>query len=171
MRIVKKIIFIILKILRSMSFFFIGLFAAGVVAILFVIIYVSTPSNVEIPYLIGENSTVAVKSLKELKLIPDIAGTGNVVLYTEPSAGTIVKQGHHVILQMRNIDPQKIPDLLKLPLETAEDFLKEMGIKYEIRRMRTTRVYENGIIISMIPTPGKEITSETVILNVGIYGE
>ncbi|MDN5342926.1 MAG: eukaryotic-like serine/threonine-protein kinase [Oceanotoga sp.] len=157
------------KVISSFLLFFLGLFTAGVLSLLILIFFVNTSKYVEIPYLTGENKDVAIKSLEEKGLIPNIVGNGNTVLYTEPGHDVKVKTGHHVIVQMRNIEKQKVPDLLNIPLEVAEQFLTEFNIKYDIQKISTYQKDKNGLIVNVSPSPGNEILNDTIILSVGVY--
>lgn len=158
------------KIVKNIFFLFLGLITAAIFAFFFLSIFVNSSSVVEIPYLVGEDKNVALASLKELNLIPNLIGNGDKVLYTDPSAGTKVKEGHHVIVQLRNLEPMKVPDLIGLPLQVGEQFLLEYKIVYEIRYVITYSPQENDVVLDMFPKPGKTYSEEKLILYVGKYG-
>lgn len=158
-----------LKILKSIFFFLSGCFVAVVAAFLFMTVWVNSAKVVEVPYIIGESEDIAVKALKEKHLQPNIEGTGNKVLYTEPGPGSKVKEGHHVIVQLRNIEKQKVPDLIGIPGEVAEQFLIEYKIPYTIQKIKTYQKGNNGIVISTEPEPGRSYGENKVKINIGIY--
>lgn len=170
-KIIYKIFNRILTIFKNLSFFLFGIFTAAVMCFLFLIIYVNSAKNVEVPYLIGENINVAFNALKEKNLIPNIVGTGDKVLYTDPKPGSIIKHGQHVIVQLIDLEKQEVPDLLNIPIEIGELFLQEFGINYQVRRNRTTDMNKNGLILSINPIPGSKINDNVIIINVGVYGE
>lgn len=159
----------IVKTFKSFGFFLFGVLSAGLFFYFFMLIYVNSSDIVEVPYLINNDMKTAKASLEEKGLIPDFIGNGDKVIYTEPDAGVKVKEGHHVIVQMRNLESQKSPDLIGLPTEIAEQFLIEYGLNYEINKIKTYDINKNGIIISIIPSPGKELNSNSIVLNVGLY--
>lgn len=158
------------KIIKNIFLLFLGLVTAGIFAFLFLSAFANSSRIVEIPYLIGEDKNVAVASLKELNLIPNLIGTGNKVLYTDPSAGTKVKEGHHVIVQLREPETMKVPDLIGVPVQVSEQFLSEYKITYEKRYVVTYSVQENEVVLDMFPEPGKNYSGEKLILYVGKYG-
>jgi len=157
------------KFFKSLGFFIFGIISAGLLFYFFMLAYTNSSKIVEVPYLINNDIETANAALEEKGLIPDFIGNGDTVIYTEPDAGVKVKKGHHVIVQMRNLEKQKSPNLIGLPFEVAEQFLIEYGLKYEMNKIRTYDVDKNGIVISITPTPGKELSSNKIVLNVGLY--
>lgn len=159
----------LIKSLKSLVFFIFGIVSAGILFYFFMLSYTNSSKLVEVPYLINSDLNTAKAALEEKGLIPDFIGNGDKVIYTEPDAGVKVKEGHHVIVQMRNLEKQKSPDLVGLPSEVAEQFLIEYGLKYEIKKIKTYDIEKNGIVINIIPAPGKELDSDSIVLNVGLY--
>lgn len=155
--------------IKSLIFFLLGIVCAGIFAFFFMTAFVNVSKIVEVPYLVGENKNIALNSLKELNLIPNLIGSGDTVLYTDPPAGTKVKQGHHVIVQLRDIDSLVIPDLIGIPTEVAKQFLEGYNISYEIRNRLTNNPEQHGIILEISPSAGKEYFGEKVILYNGKY--
>ncbi|MDK2945410.1 PASTA domain-containing protein [Geotoga petraea] len=159
----------ITKFFKSLGLFIFGVISAGLLFYFFMISFVNSSKTVEVPYLINSDIETAKAALEEKGLIPDFIGNGDKVIYTEPDAGVKVKEGHHVIVQMRNLENQKSPDLIGLPTEIAEQFLMEYGLTYEINKIKTYDINKNGIVISVVPAPGKRINSNSIVLNVGLY--
>jgi serine/threonine-protein kinase len=159
----------IAKFFKSLGFFIFGVISAGLLFYFFMLTFVNSSEIVEVPYLINNDIETAKAALEEKGLIPDFIGNGNKVIYTEPDAGVRVKEGHHVIVQMRNLENQKSPDLIGLPAEVAEQFLIEYGLNYEINKIKNFDIEKNDIVINIIPAPGKELNSNSIVLNVGLY--
>jgi serine/threonine-protein kinase len=146
-----------------------GLFAAGILSILIMMVYTSSAKKVEVPYLIGETKNVGIQALKEKGLIPVVDGTGDIVLYTDPKAGVKVKAGHHVLIQLRSIDIQKVPDLIGVPLEVADQFLVQYKIAYTVQKIRTSDSTKHGIVLEMSPAVGEELNKNAIKLIIGVY--
>ncbi|POZ87777.1 MULTISPECIES: PASTA domain-containing protein [Petrotoga] len=157
------------KIIKNLIFFVLGILSSGIFAFFFMTVFANSSNTVEVPYLIGEDKKVAVASLEELKLIPNVVGNGEKVLYTDPEPGTKVKEGHHVIVQMREMNTLKIPDLIGIPSGVARQFLSEYNIAFEIRSQLTYKSEENDVVLNMSPTPGNNYSGEKVILYIGEY--
>lgn len=157
------------KTIKNLIFFILGIISSGIFAYFFMTAFVNSSDIVEVPYLIGEDKEVAISSLKELNLIPTVVGNGETVLYTDPQPGIKVKEGHHVIVQLRDIDSLKIPDLLGIPSGVAEQFLKQYGINYEVRNQLTNKPEENDIVLSISPKPGSTYRGERVLIFIGKY--
>jgi len=164
-----KIMVKIRKLIKNLIFFILGIVASGISAFFFMTVFANSSNTVEIPYLIGEDKKVAISSLEELNLIPNVVGNGEKVLYTDPEPGTKVKEGHHVIVQLREMNTLKIPDLIGIPSGVAKQFLSEYNIAFEIRNQLTYKPEENDVVLNMSPTPGNNYSGERVILYVGEY--
>ncbi|WP_159429494.1 PASTA domain-containing protein [Marinitoga hydrogenitolerans] len=130
--------------------------------LLIVFIFVNSSSYVSIPELKGENKDIAIKALKEIGLIPIIQGIGEKVLYTEPSAGIQVKKGRHVFVQLGNVESLKVPDLIGIPLQVAEQFIVSYGLNYKIKKIYTPET-EIETVIDMDPKPGTIINKGDLI--------
>ncbi|HOO76148.1 MAG TPA: PASTA domain-containing protein [Tepiditoga sp.] len=162
----------ILKFLRIILFFLFGIFSALALGYLFMVYFVNSSSVIKMPYLIGESKEIAVSSLKELNLIPVIEGSGDTVLYTDPVSGIAIKEGHHVLLQLRTIDQRKVPDLTDIPLESAEQFLKEYDISYTIQQLKTYDKSKDGLVIDISPKPNTQMLDNINLkIYVGVYEE
>jgi len=157
------------NLIKNLIFFILGIVASGIFSFFFMTVFVNSSNTVEIPYLIGEDKKVAVSSLEELNLIPNVVGNGEKVLYTDPEPGTKVKEGHHVIVQLREMNTLKIPDLIGIPSGVAKQFLNEYNITFEIRNQLTYNPEENDVVLNMSPKPGTTYSSEKVILYIGEY--
>ncbi|GAB6189503.1 hypothetical protein JCM30566_12430 [Marinitoga arctica] len=134
--------------------------------LLFIFIFVNSSSYVSIPELKGETKDTAINALKELGLIPLIEGIGEKVLYTEPAAGTKVKKGRHVFIQLGKIEPLKVPDLIGVPLEIAEQFLSSYELNYKIEKIYSQNK-DIETVFEMNPKPGTPVKKgDTILLKI-----
>ncbi|WP_165974055.1 PASTA domain-containing protein [Marinitoga lauensis] len=154
---------IIKKLTYNMIMFVLGAISGGLILLLFIFIFVNSSAYVTIPEVKGESKDTAIKALKEIGLIPLIQGVGNKVLYTEPSAGKRVKKGRHIFVQLGKIEPLKVPDLIGVPLQVAEQFLTSYSLNYKI-----IKIYNSDekieTVIDMDPKPGTIVNKNDTIL-------
>lgn len=154
------------KFFHNLTMFILGAITGGLILLLFVFIFVNTFSYITIPELKGETKETAIKALKELDLIPITEGLGDKVLYTEPIAGTKVKKGRHVFIQLGKIEPLKVPDLIGVPLEVAEQFLTSYELTYKIEKIYSSK-YDIETVLEMNPKPGTSINKgDTILLKI-----
>ncbi|KAF2956438.1 PASTA domain-containing protein [Marinitoga sp. 38H-ov] len=154
------------SILYNIILFIIGAITGGLILLLFIFIFVNSSSYVTIPDIKGEDKDTAIKSLKEIGLIPLTKGIGDKVLYTDPNVGERVKKGRHVFIQLGKIDQLTVPDLIGVPLEIAEQFLTSYNLKYKIIKIYFPNE-EIETIIDMEPQPNTPINEgDTILLKV-----
>lgn len=154
------------NIIYNTFLFILGAVTGGLILLLFIFIFVNSSSFVTIPDVTGESKDTAIKSLKEIGLIPITRGIGDKVLYTDPKFGEKVKKGRHVFIQLGKIDQLSVPDLIGVPLEIAEQFLVSYNLKYKI-----IKIYfpdeEIETVIDMEPKPNSPVNEgDTILLKV-----
>lgn len=159
----KNISFIIKKIIKNLSLFILGAITGGLILLLFIFIFVNSYSYVIVPKVDGENKDTAINALKEIGLVPLVKGTGNIVLYTEPSAGKRVKKGRHIFVQLGNIETLKVPDLIGSPLSVAEQFLNSYNLNYKIIKIYNSNE-KIDTVIDMNPSPGTPVNEGDIII-------
>ncbi|WGS64261.1 PASTA domain-containing protein [Marinitoga aeolica] len=155
------------KIMKKLTYntimFILGAISGGLILLLSVFVFVNSSSYVIVPEVKGESKDTAIKALKEIGLIPLIQGIGNKVLYTEPSAGERVKKGRHIFVQLGKIESLKVPDLIGVPVEVAEQFLTSYNLNYKI-----IKIYNSDekieTVIDMDPKPGTIVEKRDTIL-------
>ncbi|AEX85224.1 hypothetical protein XO10_04005 [Marinitoga sp. 1135] len=162
----KNVFRYIKKGIKNLILFILGLITGGTIFFLLIFAFVNANTYVSIPSLMGEDKETAINALKEKGLIPIVKGVGDSVLYTDPPANTKVKKGRHVFIQLGRIEKLKVPDLIGIPVEVAEEFLTEYKLKYKI-----IKIYypdeKIETVIDMTPKPNTPVMEgDTIILKV-----
>ncbi|KLO24562.1 hypothetical protein X274_03325 [Marinitoga sp. 1155] len=154
------------KFLYNFFMYILGAITGGLILLLIIFIFVNNYTYVVIPDVKGEEKDTAMKALKETGLIPIIQGIGDTVLYTEPSAGSRVKKGRHVFIQLGKIETLKVPDLIGVPLEVAEQFLTAYKLNYKIIKIYNSDT-KIETVIDIEPKPGTNVNKgDTILLKI-----
>jgi beta-lactam-binding protein with PASTA domain len=136
--------------------------------------------QVKVPNVVGEDQTTAQKRLQRNGLkssVSYIASSKPVgtVVSEQPPAGTTVKRGSRVALNVSNgANPKPlkaVPDVTGQDQGTATATLRQAGFVVVTIDEPTTDQSQNGIVIDEQPTPGSRIPEGSqVTIYVGVFG-
>ena len=137
------------------------------------------PKQVTVPRVVGSTVADARAQLENLGLVvvtQDVesnepAGT---VVGQSPSAGTEVKQGATVTLQVSTGPPQPqqvtVPNVVGLDVGAARTALKSLGLDVTIVKRAVEDASEDGVVLAQDPDAGAEVVAGGgVTLTVGAF--
>ncbi|RKY64432.1 MAG: hypothetical protein DRP99_02135 [Candidatus Latescibacterota bacterium] len=100
--------------------------------------------------------------LGEMKEVPSSVPKG-VVIGQAPKAGTEVPEGTRVdLIVSSGLGPKRMPDLVGMPLEEAEEVLEREGLPFRVVQVPDT-TYLPGTVLRQEPEAGAKVEDEVMI--------